>query len=451
MQLPFAFTGTIRRLPYAFWSAAIFFSQHLLVLAIAAAYGQALPSDLWFYVNPLRSLVTLPRVSNIVLILALAYLLAAAWALAALAFRRAADADIGGGTAVFAIAPIAQIPVILFLCCMPSHAAQDRRPVAADAGPSDVAWAAAAQGMAAGIALTLFAVLIGAVFFRVYGFGLFVASPFVIGATTAYVANRKHDIGSSQTASVVLSATALGGIALIAAALEGVICIVMAAPLGLLVAWIGGLFGRAMAVSAQSSATQTLSGFALLPLLFAMENVLPATTSFDTHQTIAVRAPPDVVWKSIVHMETIDEPPSLPFRLGVAYPLRGEIIGEGVGALRRGEFSTGTAYERVTEWVAGRKLAFVVLNDVPAMHELSPYGHLHTPHLVGYFRTTSTSFELAVRSDGHTEVIERTSHELKLEPVLYWLPLARWVVHQNNARVLAHIRRQAERDVRPGD
>jgi len=40
--------------------------------------------------------------------------------------------------------------------------------------------------------------------------------------------------------------------------------------------------------------------------------------------------------------------------------------------------------------------------------------------------------------------IERTSHELKLEPIFYWLPLARWVVHANNARVLAYIRRQAE-------
>jgi hypothetical protein len=451
MQPPFAFAGTIRQLPYALWSAAIFFSQHLLVLAISAAYGQELPSDWWFYINPLRSLVTVPRVSNVVLILALAYLLAAAWALAALAFRRAADADIGGGTAVFAIAPIAQIPVVLFLCCMPSRAAQDRPPAAAEAGAVDAAWAAAAQGMVAGIALTLFAVLIGAVFFRVYGFGLFVAAPFVIGATTAYVANRKQDIGSSQTASVVLSATALGGIALIAAALEGVICIVMAAPLGLLVAWIGGLLGRAMAVSGRSSATQTLSGFALLPLLFAVENILGATTSFDTHQTIAVRAPPDVVWRSIVHMETIDEPLALPFRLGVAYPLRGEIIGEGVGALRRGEFSTGTAFERVTEWIPGRKLAFVVLNDVPSMHELSPYGHVHTPHLVGYFRTTTTSFELSARPDGHTELIERTSHQLRLDPVLYWLPLARWVVHENNARVLAHIRRQAEHSARLGD
>ena len=45
---------------------------------------------------------------------------------------------------------------------------------------------------------------------------------------------------------------------------------------------------------------------------------------------------------------------------------------------------------------------------------------------------------------GRTEIVERTSHQLKLDPVFYWLPLARWIVHENNARVLGHIKRQAE-------
>jgi hypothetical protein len=31
-------------------------------------------------------------------------------------------------------------------------------------------------------------------------------------------------------------------------------------------------------------------------------------------------------------------------------------------------------------------------------------------------------------------------------PVLYWLPFARWIVHENNTRVLNHIKRQAESD-----
>ena len=32
--------------------------------------------------------------------------------------------------------------------------------------------------------------------------------------------------------------------------------------------------------------------------------------------------------------------------------------------------------------------------------------------------------------------------------VLYWLPMARWVVHENNARVLSHLRRHAEQNMR---
>jgi hypothetical protein len=54
------------------------------------------------------------------------------------------------------------------------------------------------------------------------------------------------------------------------------------------------------------------------------------------------------------------------------------------------------------------------------------------------------------RPGGETEIVERTSHELKLDPVFYWLPLARWMVHENNARVLDHIRVQAEQSLRAG-
>ena len=80
------------------------------------------------------------------------------------------------------------------------------------------------------------------------------------------------------------------------------------------------------------------------------------------------------------------------------------------------------------------------------MRELSPYAHVHAPHVIGYFRTSSASFELLSHANGSTQVLERTAHELRLEPVLYWLPLARWAVEQNNARVLLNLKRQAERE-----
>jgi hypothetical protein len=82
------------------------------------------------------------------------------------------------------------------------------------------------------------------------------------------------------------------------------------------------------------------------------------------------------------------------------------------------------------------------------MRELSPYEHVHAPHVIGYFRTISSSFELLPRSDGGTDVVLRSSHELRLDPVSYWLPMARWIVRQNNVRVLQHIRSHAERVAR---
>jgi hypothetical protein len=283
-------------------------------------------------------------------------------------------------------------------------------------------------------------VAVGALVFGAYGFGMFVASPFVIGAVTAYIANRTRDLGGPRTVQVVLMATIVGGIALLAAALEGAVCIVMAAPLGIGVALLGGLLGRAIALRGGSSPGQTLGAVALVPLIFVSEWLLPTSTSFDTQQVIEIDAPPHAVWQSIVHMDLRDEPVALPYRLGLAYPLGGEIIGEGVGAVRRGEFSTGTALERVTEWLPDRKLAFVVEQDIPAMRELSPYKHVHAPHVVGYFVTTLTSFELVALPGNRTRLIERTSHEIRLEPILYWMPMARWAVDHNNQRVLLHIR-----------
>ena len=391
---------------------------------------------------PLQTLAKNSGASALTLLLALTGLLIACWALAALAFRRAADAEASGWIAAFAIAPVVQIATIGLLSAMPSRAVAGDAGVMTRRGP--LGWATAAQGLFLGVAVTLFAVATGALLFGSYGFGIFVASPFTIGATTGYFANRRADLSPLGTAELAAGAIFLGGIALLTAALEGLICILMAAPLAMVAALVGGMLGRAIALYSRRPARQGLSVVALLPVIFALETSLPTAVPFDTLSRVQIGAPPPAVWKVLVRTDLSEEPVALAFRLGLAYPVRGEVLGEGIGSIRLGVFSTGVALERVTEWIPNRKLSFILLNEVPAMRELSPYAKVHAPHVVGYFRTTNTSFELLDRDDGNTEVIERTSHVLSLEPVLYWLPLARWVVHENNARVLAHIKRRAE-------
>src|SRR6185295_10685078 len=377
MMFPLSFRGKIGRFQYLAWSAAAFFSQHLAVLVACRQLRIEPKMDAMFWLVPLRALFTQTNASDLVLLSGLAFFVLIGWLLAVLAFRRAADAKIGEGFAVLAMAPLVQIPAILGLGLMPSRPAE--APAPSLAATKD--YSAAVLGVTIGIGLTLAAVAVSTLVFRVYGYGLFMASPFVIGLATAYFANRKGDIGGGASASLVMVALALGGIALVLAALEGLFCIVLASPLAAGVALIGGLAGRAIAQTSRRPPRQMAPAFAVLPVIFALEHLFVPTASFDTVQSIVINAPAETVWRSVLRME-IDQPPSLLFRVGVAYPIRGEVIGEGVGAVRRGEFSTGTAMERVTEWEPNRKLAFAVETDIPAMHELSPYEHVHAPHVI---------------------------------------------------------------------
>jgi hypothetical protein len=295
----------------------------------------------------------------------------------------------------------------------------------------------------AGAALTLACVAVGALAFGSYGWTMFLLSPLLVGAMTGYVANRRVDLGADKTVAVVAAANALGALALLSFALEGAICLLMAAPFAVGLGAVGGLLGRWAAGALHRPVADTFAGIIALPLAFAIEHALPDTTRFATAESITVRAPPMAVWQAVTHMGRIDARPSLLFRLGFSYPTEGVIHGQGVGAIREGHFSTGVAYERVTAWDPGRRLTFDVLSDAPSLKELSPYQEVHAPHVEGYFRTRTAEFDIAPIPGG-SRLMLKTTHELDLNPAFYWGPIARWVTHQNEIRVLTHFRDIAE-------
>lgn len=317
-----------------------------------------------------------------------------------------------------------------------------------DPGPPDEAHVvrrrSAILALCTGAALTLGFVALGTLVFRSYGWVLFFLAPFVIGHATGHVANRKLDMGAGRTVALVLAACFLGGVALIATAVEGLVCIVLASPLIGGLAIVGGCCGRFLARLDVDSPGGAVSGVAILPALFALEAMTPATLDIHTRQSIEIAAAPGAVWRVLVDMGPIPEPQAWAMRLGFAYPRDARIIGQGVGATRQGRFSTGMAIERITAWEPGRKLAFTVTEDAPMMRELSPYKHVHAPHVAGYFTTPYTSFDIIPLDAGRSRLVERTNHSLKLDPAPYWAPMVRWVVAQNNARVLGHIKAQAE-------
>lgn len=412
--------------------------QDGLVAAFALSVGQRPALD-WI-LFPIGRVVSLADRAPTAALFALAVLFLASTAFLVLSYRRLADMGWNSAHAVWAALPGTQLLALYLFSFVPSQEAeqetQDR--------PRGVDRRSITLALCAGTALTLGVVTLGTLTFRSYGWVLFVVAPFMIGFTTGYVANRKLDVGGGGTAGLVLASCFLGGVALIATAVEGVVCIVMAAPLiGGLAIWAGYCGRRVARLKAESPGGVVMS-VAVLPALFAFEAALPATLDLQSRQTIEIAAPPDVVWQALVNMDPLPEPQAWSLRLGFAYPLSAQIVGEGVGAARYGRFSTGVARERVTVWDPGRKLAFTVIENAPMMTELSPYKHVHAPHLAGYFTTPHTSFEISPLAGGRSRLVERTRHSLKLDPAPYWAPMVRWVVAQNNARVLGHIKAQAE-------
>ncbi|EIZ81293.1 hypothetical protein WSK_0238 [Novosphingobium sp. Rr 2-17] len=432
------FQGRVSPLVYALAAPVLLLSQNLMVALCYRWQGVALKTDGWFWLLPLRRLAEMPGLTatQAATVFALGFVIA--WVLAALSFRRANWSGRDHRLSLFAIFPVLQIVIVTLLCIMPRRCGEQGGQRGDEVDLGEVL-----QGVLAGVAIIVVAVLISALTLGTYGWGLFVATPFVVGMTTGYIVNRRVPQTGRRTMAHVLAAGALGGLALLMFALEGFMCIVLVAPLGLGAAAIGGAFGRAIAMS-RHDGSRPLMSVAILPALFALEASMPPATPIDTVESIDIAASPDVVWQAITSEAPIGLSPGLPGLAGLAYPVRSSLNGEGVGATRLGVFSTGTAVERVTEWKPGRVLAFTVLSQPPAMEEMSPYRHLHTPHLTGYVVTGDTRYLLSPLRNGGTRLTLQAQTVLRIDPIAYWEPIARIAFHLNLRRVLNSAKIEAE-------
>lgn len=375
MRLP-PLHGEIGPARYGIAAPALLLLQNAAVALAYLLSGHQPPLDTEFWLLPLRRLALLPDLPSWVAAVVFALSLLVAWGLAALSFKRATRSGVGYVIAALTVVPGMQVAAVVVLALLPVRA--PHYPPEPEVGTNV---AHVIQGVLAGVAIIVFAVLVSAVSFGAYGWGLFVLTPFVVGVTTAYLANRRAALEPGMTLPLVTGAAALGSLALVMFAIEGLVCIVLAAPLGLLAAMAGGALGRAAALAGLRRGKPFMS-IALLPAVFAFEAAMPPALAITTDQATIISAPPSAVWRALTSANPIVASPGLVGRAGLAYPIGGQIIGEGVGAKRLGMFSTGNARERITEWRPGRRLAFAVLSQPPAMEEMSPYRHVHAPHVM---------------------------------------------------------------------
>lgn len=285
-----------------------------------------------------------------------------------------------------------------------------------------------------------------------YGWGLFVGVPFFTGFVPAVVYRSNEPL--TFRAGIGLMAMTQGLIALcfLFWKLEGIICILMAAPLSLLVGTIGvsfGLFVRGLSDVGSRRAEIASASFLVLPILILGEARLAFEPSlFKVTSRIEVNAPPESVWKSVVTFSELAPPHEVIFRAGMAYPIRAEIRGVGVGAVRHCVFSTGAFVEPITVWNEPSLLRFTVVSNPPPMRELS-FAIIDPPHLHGFLESEQGQFELFPLPGGKTELVGTTWYRHGLWPENYWRLWSDYIIHTIHMRVLRHIKLEVEMQTTP--
>lgn len=234
----------------------------------------------------------------------------------------------------------------------------------------------------------------------------------------------------------------------LAVGLEGIICVVLVAPLFLFFATLGGSLAAAVRRHARSRwmLASGLTVVLLLPYLAA-----PLESRFrvpDTRRTVdtrvVVRADAATVWHHVVHPAGIrreENRMQLAHSIGFPRPVSATLSREGVGGSRYAIFEHGVMLrETVTEWVPERRIAFTIEPASIPARTLDAHVTLGGP----YFDVTDGSYEIVPLDDGRVELRLRTTHRLstRFNPyAAFWTDL---LMRQIQHNLLHVVRTRAE-------
>lgn len=365
------------------------------------------------------------------------------WIGTSMTMRRAVDAGLSAATAMLFFVPVGNYLWMLALCVLPSenatgHPLETIEPTSPSKASQIIyaVWPAALLGVV-GVLADLFV-------FKTYGAILFTGIPVAMG----FIAGLRS--ASDRIINAIVAgqlAVVITGGALLLFALEGVICLLMAAVPASALALLGSFIGVSASRHRVGPSHVGLL-VAALPLLMAMESAAPGPPLREVISTVEIDAPPEQVWPNVVGFSELPRPNRLVFKLGIAYPMRARIEGGGVGAVRYCEFSTGPFVEPITVWDAPHRLAFDVASQPPPMHETSPYQVVRAPHLVRGLVSERGEFRLVPLPGGRTRLEGSTWYRVDMAPQPYWGFLADELIHDIHERVLDHVKQLSEHPVR---
>jgi uncharacterized membrane protein YhaH (DUF805 family) len=451
------FNGKVDRKTYAIVGLVAFFLKENLDRVVAGIYFHRAWNvfHYWVPLNSNASIRSLPEDDARFIATMVALALPFIWLGVAMTVRRLRDIGEPVWLVVLFFIPYINLLLFAVLCLLPTR----EEPVHTESAPwpgpraldglipkSKLGSAILSIVLSSVIGLSF--VLLGVLVTGAYGWSLFVALPFCLGLFSVLLYSYHAPRGFAECVGVsLLPVVILGGLLLLVA-IEGLICIMMAAPIAGALALLGGLLGYRIQANhwRPPEAPVMLSVVLLLvPAFFGMERAAglePETYRVQT--AIEVNTRPGQVWQKVIAFAEIPPPKEMLFRAGIAYPIRAEISGHGVGAVRHCIFSTGPFVEPIEIWDEPRLLKFGVTANPAPLQEWTPYAHIEPPHLHGYFVSEQGQFLLTALPGGRTRLEGTTWYRHTMWPAAYWRLWSDYIIHRIHLRVLDHIKLEAE-------
>jgi hypothetical protein len=230
-------------------------------------------------------------------------------------------------------------------------------------------WGGAFVGAIYGLVIRF---VFGSPFFEKFGgamtWAFLLGVPFAMGFITIFILERREP--SEPSVWVIwpwlpLAAAALGTVFTL---FEGVICVVVLFPVGMVCASLGGIIaGVLVRLSSRPRTNDLIAGAVLLiPLMIAPweQRVLFSKEIHTRENFIDIAASGRVIWSNIERVRAI-QPSELPaswsHRIGFPDPVEATLSHEGVGGVRHATFTGGVLFiETIDVWQPEQRLAFTI-------------------------------------------------------------------------------------------
>jgi uncharacterized membrane protein YhaH (DUF805 family) len=449
--------GKVGRAKYAGLGLFLFAIKHNLDRIVASGFGYNWTIlDYWIF-DEHRIFALSQRRAGFyaaLILLALPFI----WVGVVLTIRRLRDAGLPLWLVILFFVPFANLVFFLVLSAFPpassetvnygSYGLKFQRTLSAVIPNSE--FGSAAMGILLTVVLAVLFTFLSVYGMGQYGWGLFLGIPFFLGLNSVLIYGFHRPRSFGKCVLVSIFSVLLAGAILFAIAVEGVICLIMAAPLAVVLALIGGIIGYFIQRRDASPPVHVFTALLIVLPGFILLEPLAANTppQYQIKTSVIINASPAGVWKHVVSFSELPPPSERLFQTGIAYPIRAEIQGRGVGAVRHCVFSTGEFVEPIKIWDEPRLLRFDVRAQPPVMDEWSPY-HLRPPHLEHYLVSREGQFLLTELPDGRTLLEGTTIYQNRFWPGPYWRIWSDYIIHRIHYRVLAHIKNLAEEKREP--